>query len=89
MLGSLYAEGKGVPKDDAKAVHWYTKAAKQGDASAQYMVGVVYYYGDGVPEDHVLAYAWFSIAAAQGDARGKKGETIVAKGMTPTQITEG
>ena len=25
MLGSLYAGGKGVPEDDAKAVHWFTK----------------------------------------------------------------
>ena len=24
-LGSLYAGGKGVPEDDAKAVHWFTK----------------------------------------------------------------
>lgn len=31
-LGVMYSEGKGIPKDDSKAVYWYRKAAKQGDA---------------------------------------------------------
>jgi hypothetical protein len=31
-LGVMYDEGNGVSVDNAKAVHWYTKAAKQGQA---------------------------------------------------------
>ena len=27
-LGVIYHNGEGVPKDDAKAFHWYEKAAK-------------------------------------------------------------
>ena len=34
-LGVMYANGEGVPEDDAQAVSWYRKAAQQGDASAQ------------------------------------------------------
>ena len=35
-LGFMYANGEGVPEDDATAVMWYTKAAEQGDAEAQF-----------------------------------------------------
>ncbi len=35
-LGVMYVQGEGVPKDDAKAVKWYQKAAAQGHADAQF-----------------------------------------------------
>ena len=47
-LGLMYANGEGVPEDDAEAVHWYRKAAKQGYADAQYNLGLMYDYGEGV-----------------------------------------
>jgi hypothetical protein len=50
MLGWLYNKGEGVPVDHAKAVYWYTKAAKQGHATAQYHLGLMYAKGDGVPK---------------------------------------
>lgn len=31
-LGMMYASGQGVAEDDAKAVHWFRKAAVQGGA---------------------------------------------------------
>ena len=34
-LGLIYANGDGVPEDDAEAVRWYRLAAEQGHASAQ------------------------------------------------------
>ena len=34
-LGLLYANGRGVPQDDAAAANWYQKAADQGNADAQ------------------------------------------------------
>ena len=42
MIGSFYTLGKGAPKDDAKAAYWFTKAAKQGIATAQYNLGAMY-----------------------------------------------
>ena len=88
LIGMMYYRGAGVPKDYAKAVYWWTKAAKKRHAKAQYYCGAMYYQGTGVPEDYVLAYAWVSIAAAQGRADGKKAKAIIAKRMTPTQIAE-
>jgi TPR repeat protein len=34
-LGHCYAEGLGVEQDYTQAVHWYRKAAEQGDTDAQ------------------------------------------------------
>ena len=31
-IGVMYANGQGVPQDDAQALDWYRKAADQGDA---------------------------------------------------------
>ena len=38
-LGGMYADGTGVPQDDAEAVRWYRLAAAQGLAFAQYSLG--------------------------------------------------
>jgi TPR repeat protein len=89
LLGVLYANGKGVPKNDSKAVYWFTKAAKQGDVKAQLLVGGMYFQGTGVPEDYVLAYAWVNIAAAQGIADGKGLKENFVKIISPAQIAEG
>ena len=33
-LGIMYLRGKGVPKDNAKALEWFTLASDRGDALA-------------------------------------------------------
>lgn len=38
-LGVMYAKGEGVPKDYKQAMSWYSKAADQGDAIAQFNLG--------------------------------------------------
>ena len=39
-LGIMYAEGRGVPQNDAVAFAWYRQAAEQGVAEAQFNVGL-------------------------------------------------
>jgi len=69
-LGQMYAEGQGVPQDDAEAVTWYRRAAEQGYAPAQGNLGVMYDNGRGVPPaelpaaDHDMAAKARLIAAA-------------------------
>jgi TPR repeat protein len=65
-LGTLYAEGKGVPQSDATAAEWFQRAADQGNAMAQYNLGVSYGEGLGVTKDDKKAAAWFRRAAEQG-----------------------
>ncbi|MBA4143875.1 MAG: sel1 repeat family protein [Nitrosospira sp.] len=61
----MYDNGKGVPKDVAKAVHWYQKAAEQGHARAQIILAVMYTKGERVPKDAVKAMEWYQKAAEQ------------------------
>ena len=38
-LGGMYANGRGVPQDDAEAIAWYRRSAEQGQAGAQVNLG--------------------------------------------------
>jgi len=66
-LGWMYANGEGVPEDDAEAVKWCRKAAEQGVADAQANLGVMYHNGVGVTQDYAEAAKWYRKAAEQGD----------------------
>jgi TPR repeat protein len=87
-LGVKYANGEGVPEDDAEAVKWYRRAAEQGSAPAQSNLGALYYDGKGVPQDYVYAYKWWNLAAAQGNEAAKSNKEIVVENMTKEQIAE-
>jgi TPR repeat protein len=67
-LALMYAQGQGVPQDNAQAVAWNRKAADQGDADAQYNLGVMHRDGQGVAQDYAQALAWYRKAADQGFA---------------------
>ncbi len=70
-LGVMYAQGRGVPRDDAEAVRWYRLAADQGFAEAQYILGAMYVAGRGVPQDDAGAVRWYRSAADQGVAEAQ------------------
>jgi TPR repeat protein len=67
-LGNMYANGQGVPQDDAEAVKWFRKAADQGDPGARYNLGVTYQQGQGLPQDYAEAIKWYRRAADQDHA---------------------
>ena len=48
------------------ALEWYRKAARQGNAHAQYSLGFAYYSGNGVSRNFRQAALWFREAALQG-----------------------
>ncbi len=60
LLGVMYENSDGVALDFAKAASWYEKAARQGDAEAQFK------YGEGVPRSEERAAYWYSKAAENG-----------------------
>jgi hypothetical protein len=49
-------------------VYWWTKAAEQGNADAQYNLGMKHAKGQGVPQDYKQAVYWWTKAAEQGNA---------------------
>jgi hypothetical protein len=64
----MYDNGQGVSQDYKTAVKWFTLAAEQGDAFAQFNLGNMYRRGDGVPQDYKTAVKWYTLAAEQGYA---------------------
>ena len=64
-LGLSYDKGKGVLKNERKAMEWYTKAAEQGHIIAQYNLALCYRYDY---KDAKTAVEWYTKAAEQGYA---------------------
>ena len=87
-LGVIFANGKGVPKNDGEAVKWYREAAKQGHAGGQFGLGSAYFLGRGVPENYLQAYMWLALAKAQGHEKAAKGLDVVKAKMTGVEISK-
>ncbi len=87
-LGVMYSKGRGVPQDYAEAVKWYKKAAEQNDDFAQGELGFMYGKGRGVPQDYVQAHMWLNLGATQGNKLALKNRVIIAKKMTPADISK-
>ena len=47
----------------------------------------MYDNGHGVPQDNILAHMWFNISSANGNENGSEFRDIVAKGMTPQDMS--
>jgi TPR repeat protein len=63
LLGAMYWQGEGAPRDHAEASRLYLAAAEQGYARAQNDIGFMYGFGEGIPpHDDVQAYKWISLA---------------------------
>jgi TPR repeat protein len=71
MLGTMYRDGRGVLRDEAKGIQWISKAAEQGLAKAQYTLGNMHAKGQGIPQDDAKAAQWYRKAAEQGYAEAQ------------------
>ena len=65
-LGRCHREGDGVPKDPAKAIECFLKAAEMGDASAASTLGYMYMSGEGCTPDDTMAEMYLRTAADAG-----------------------
>ena len=64
----MFVQGRGVAQSDVEAARWFSKAADQGDAQAQYNLGVSFEQGRGVAQSDVKAVRWYRKANDQGHA---------------------
>lgn len=63
-LGNYSEDGLGgLPKDDQKALQYYTEAAFLGSYRAMYVLGSWYAAGTKVKKDDFVAFAWLAICA--------------------------
>ncbi|GGY80706.1 hypothetical protein GCM10011613_27200 [Cellvibrio zantedeschiae] len=67
-----YVKGDGVAQDYKQAIHWFTKAAEQGNVIAQTSLGYIYQKGEGVPQDFNQAIQWYTKAAEQGSVDAQR-----------------
>ncbi len=67
-LGIRLYEGRGLPKDEAKAAEWFLKAAEQQNLPAMNALGHVLEFGQGVAKDEKKAVEWYTKAAKLGYA---------------------
>ncbi|KAF9970316.1 hypothetical protein BGZ73_006996 [Actinomortierella ambigua] len=68
LLGWAYGSGRGVKRNDEKAVWHYRIAAEGGHKRAQFSLGTMYYDGRGIEQSDTEALSWFRKAAEQGDS---------------------
>ena len=68
LLGELYANGLGVPRDDAKAADWYKLAAARGDKNAMFALAMFALQGRAGPRDREQSAKWLAAAAKLGHA---------------------
>jgi TPR repeat protein len=73
-LGARYGKGQDVPEDIPKAVTWFTLAAEQGHAEAQFALSLILAYDAqlrGVTPDEAEIARWSRMAAEQGHANAQ------------------
>jgi hypothetical protein len=71
ILGLMYLEGNGLPKNETEGHKWLRCAAQGGDAGAQVALGLIYRNGPNAIQDDREAAKWFRQAADQGHAEGQ------------------
>ena len=66
LIGRLYQEGLGIPRDDVQAATWYRRGAELGDINAIFAFGVMLDEGGALKKDRDGAAKMFESAAAKG-----------------------
>ena len=66
LLSQRYEIGRGVPRDDSRALFWLQKAAQGGYPPAEDALGDRYAGGVGVKKDEALAVSWYLRAGRHG-----------------------
>ena len=70
-LANLFQQGQGVTEDQKRAMSYVIKAAKLGDARAQYELGIAHEKGTVIERDIDSAAKWLRMSAEQDYADGQ------------------
>jgi uncharacterized protein len=89
VLAQAYLSGEGMPKDPAKALQWFRKAAEAGNTEGQRNLGHALAQGQGTPADVIEAYQWLSVAAGKGDKAAKEELADLTKKLSQQQLRQG
>ena len=70
-LAILYWKGKGLAKDEQKALQWWQKSADGGNGKAQNNLGFMYDRGIAVQRDYRKALDWYLLALSRNVPQAK------------------
>jgi localization factor PodJL len=76
-VATRFAEGRGVPQNNAAAAHWLERAAKAGLAPAQFRLGGLYEKGIGVKKDLAVARDLYLAAAEKGNGKAMHNLAVI------------
>lgn len=70
VMGLRFLDGDGIEKDEAKALEWFYKAARDGNGETRAIsrIGYFHLYGISVEQNYEEAYKWLKVASNKGDA---------------------
>ena len=87
-LAVHYELGLGVANDPRQSLVWYRKAADKRLVDAQIRLGYLLATGDGVDQALAEARTWWSVAADTGDPLAVAGRDLLARALTPRELSE-
>ncbi len=67
LVAEILSRGLGVPRDEKRALKWYSRAAEQGIAEAQFRYSLALLDGEHVAKDEDAALRLLKMAADQGN----------------------
>lgn len=70
-LGFIFLNGQGLKKDYKQAANWFSRAANQRYAPAQFNLAIMYKLGQGVDKSHPESVKWMQLAANQNHAEAQ------------------
>jgi TPR repeat protein len=83
----MYFDGKGVPKDDAKALGILTKGALQDHSPVQAELARRVAAGDGVAGDQVEACAWYDVSVRGGNDDAQPARDAGYRSLSAAQVS--
>jgi TPR repeat protein len=84
----MYFSGLAVPQDYVQARKWFTRAAHDGYATAQFDLGRLWEKGWGGRKSLIWAYAWDDLAASHGNIDAQKARNTIRDKLTADQLNE-
>lgn len=88
LVGHMYLEGRGLPRDLKKAEAYARAAAEHGVAGAQYDLGLLIGSREHTLAERIESYAWFLLAARQGHPGAAENLEVLARALNHTEIEQ-
>jgi tetratricopeptide (TPR) repeat protein len=71
-VGAMYADGRGVAKDDARSLDFEERSVEMGNPNALRLIAIHYFNGAGVARDYQMAAQYLQQAVDVGDGYAMK-----------------